>query len=479
MTEDALYPIPDSWQWTRLGEVAEVVRSQIDPQRASASSFNYLSIENVESNSGDLVNFSPTAGKKIKSTKIQFTTRDLLYSKLRPYLNKVHVPTFDGISATDLIPIRPFDGVSREYLAYFLRTRFVVDYANQRTRGIQLPRIAVEDLLKLPVPIAPSAEQMRIVSRVRDILEKNRSAKKALERTPTIIEQFRRSVLAKAFRGELTDYDPNDEPIQKVLEHLIEERLGLWSRSIHDDILVPDVTQLDGLPKHWCWTTVDQLCLVVWGASPRPARDPWLFGGIIPWITVGDLTADQSPYLRQVAQTVTEAGRDASRYIDSDTLLLTNSGATLGVPKITLIAGCINDGIVALLGLNHPLKLYLYYFLKSLTEKLRRINQGAAQPNLNTKIVRAINVPLPPLGEQRRIILQIEEFMPKADVIEEAVKGVAKDMNRLDQSVLLSAFRGRLIAQNFNDEDASVLLERIRGLRTALNQGKAFPGSKN
>src|SRR4030066_1404662 len=82
-----------------------------------------------------------------------------------------------------------------------------------------------------------------------------------------------------------------------------------------------------------------------------------------------------------ISDSVTELGKANSRYIEQGTLLLTNSGATLGVPKITLIGGCINDGVAALLEVGDPLKMYLLHHLSSLTESLRSINQGAAQPN--------------------------------------------------------------------------------------------------
>ena len=121
----------------------------------------------------------------------------------------------------------------------------------------------------------------------------------------------------------------------------------------------PDTSDLPDLPKGWCWANVDQLSIVVRGASPRPAGDPRYFGGEIPWITVGSITRDESPYLYSVDEGLTAAGSDASRWIEPETLLLTNSGATLGVPKITKIGGCINDGSVALLHVDDPLKLYL------------------------------------------------------------------------------------------------------------------------
>ena len=191
------------------------------------------------------------------------------------------------------------------------------------------------------------------------------------------------------------------------------------------------------------WATVDQLAVVVRGASPRPAGDPKYFGGKIPWITVGPLTADEQPYLRSVPETVTEEGKERSRYVEPETLLLTNSGATLGVPKITLIGGCINDGVAALLDVNYPLKLYLLYFLRLQTESLRQINQGAAQPNLNTTIIKAICVPLPPLSEQHRIIVEVERRHSLVREVEAEVDANLTRAARLKQALLSDFFAGK------------------------------------
>ena len=198
---DGLCDLPQGWTWVTLGEVCEVVRSQVDPKLSPHDKLNYLSIENVESNSGELVKFKPTMGSEIKSTKIAFSTKDILYSKLRPNLNKVHLPRFDGVSATDLIPLRPLGGLPREYLAYYLRTRYVVEYSTQRMRGIQLPRIPVDDLLNLPVPLGPLNEQRRIVAVIDRSTKILRHARSALNQVPRILGDFRQSVLAKAFRG--------------------------------------------------------------------------------------------------------------------------------------------------------------------------------------------------------------------------------------------------------------------------------------
>lgn len=219
------------------------------------------------------------------------------------------------------------------------------------------------------------------------------------------------------------------------------------------------------LPSSWCWTNIESLSTVVRGGSPRPAGDPRYFGGPFPWITVGSITSDEQPYLRSTVEGLTEAGKERSRWIAPETLLLTNSGATLGVPKIALIGGCINDGSVALLNVEYPLKLYLYYFLKSQTKRLRTINQGAAQPNLNTGIVKAISVPLAPENEQHRIVAKIEELFSDLDAGVAALKRAKSNLKRYRASVLKAAVEGKLTeqwrAKHPATEPASALLARI------------------
>jgi hypothetical protein len=184
-----------------------------------------------------------------------------------------------------------------------------------------------------------------------------------------------------------------------------------------------------------------------------------------------------------VATFVTDEGRRKSRYIAAGELLLTNSGATLGVPKITCIGGCINDGSVALLGLNGVVQDFLYHFLGAKTDWFRSLNQGAAQPNLNTAIVKSVLVPLPPGEEAHLVVRRLEQVARIASALRQVLNSGRIDLESLETAVLSKAYRGQLVPQDPSDEPASVLLERIRAQREeeereAASRSSRLRGSK-
>jgi type I restriction enzyme S subunit len=166
------------------------------------------------------------------------------------------------------------------------------------------------------------------------------------------------------------------------------------------------------VPKHWEVKKLRYIAKILRGASPRPSGDPKYFGSNdVNWITVGDITKDNDVYLKSSKEFLTKRGKELSRFLKKGTFVLTNSGATLGVPKILDIDGCINDGVVAFINFDEDnfSKLFIYYYLQSLTNTLRdKMNQGATQPNLNTDIVRNMFVPFTTLENQIEIVNYIE-----------------------------------------------------------------------
>ncbi|MDY4387155.1 restriction endonuclease subunit S [Pectobacterium aroidearum] len=159
------------------------------------------------------------------------------------------------------------------------------------------------------------------------------------------------------------------------------------------------------LPDEWKGTLIKNICRVVRGSSPRPAGSPLFFdGNFLPWATVADLTNSDDMYLTSTKSMLTEAGAERTRITDPGTLMLTNSGATLGVPKISSIRCGANDGIAMLLELDGIVTEYAYYYLASKTQYFRDvIAPGVGQPNLNTDLIGDFPIPMPPLAEQKKI----------------------------------------------------------------------------
>jgi type I restriction enzyme S subunit len=131
-----------------------------------------------------------------------------------------------------------------------------------------------------------------------------------------------------------------------------------------------------------------------------------------------------------------------TRFVEADTLMLTNSGATLGIPRICTFPTTFNDGIAAFLNLNNIDKVYLYYFLKSKSAwYLKEASRGQGQPNLNTDIIALTPFPLPPLNEQKRIVEKLEQAMQNCNDLEESIKHSESQNAKLLQQVLREALR--------------------------------------
>lgn len=219
---------------------------------------------------------------------------------------------------------------------------------------------------------------------------------------------------------------------------VVEETEELWTSSLR--------AAFNDLAKDRKSRTFREFCDVVRGGSPRPAGDPLYYDGPIPFLKVADLTGESSKFVTRYTSTIKEAGLNHSRYIGPNTLMLTNSGATLGVPKICVFGTCFNDGIQAFLNINEGISQeYLYYFLLSKTRWFREwIARGQGQPNLNTDMVKSLEVPIPPLTEQLRTVAYLDGLRSKLDKMKYKQTETSAELDALLPSVLDKAFKGEL-----------------------------------
>lgn len=259
-----------------------------------------------------------------------------------------------------------------------------------------------------------------------------------------LVKQLRQAFLREAMQGKLVPQDENDEPASVLLEKIKAEKERLIKeKKIKKQKPLPPITEDEipfEIPENWVWCRLGELASIVRGGSPRPAGDPRYYGGEIPFLKVGDLTGYEGKFCTTHTYTIKEAGLYKTRSVKANTLMLTNSGATLGVPRICTFPTTFNDGIAAFLGIENLNKEFLFYFLREKSDYfLAEASRGQGQPNLNTDIISYTLHALPPLSEQQRIVAKLDELMAYCDELEASIKESQQQNEQLLQQVLREA----------------------------------------
>ena len=212
--------LPNGWVRTTLGEIIEPSKEKVNP--LEIKKVPYISLEHIEKDTGKLLGYGRSSDSR--SSKTKFNRGDLLYGKLRPYLNKVHLSEFEGVCSTDLLVFPKNESFSNAFFLYRFLCRDFVNYASQNVSGVNLPRVNFQTLSQFRIAFPLLLEQHAIVSEV----ERRLSVADEVEKTVTTelkrAEQLRQSILKKAFSGRLVPQGPNDEPASVLLERIKAEK---------------------------------------------------------------------------------------------------------------------------------------------------------------------------------------------------------------------------------------------------------------
>lgn len=177
------------WEKRTIGDLCIEDRRIIEPESKLARTLPYLSLENVESVTGRILldPRQPNSGEG-RSTTFFFDQQHILYGKLRPYLNKVALPSFVGRCTTELIPLRPREGISRTFLAALLRKPQVVDAAMQNKTGARMPRASIKHIMRLTVLVPKSFDKQEIAAQelMRNLAASLNAKKSCLEQVDLI-----------------------------------------------------------------------------------------------------------------------------------------------------------------------------------------------------------------------------------------------------------------------------------------------------
>ncbi|WP_295057395.1 restriction endonuclease subunit S [uncultured Fibrobacter sp.] len=167
---DIPFEIPDSWEWVKLGDVCAYGEcDNIEVKNIPETSW-ILELEDIEKDSGKILQYLTKTERNINGVRHSFKKGDVLYSKLRTYLNKVLVATEDGFCTTEIMPIKVGD-LSGEYICQALRSQYFLDYTMMCGYGVKMPRLSTTDAKNGLIPLPPLAEQKRIVDRIEEIFK--------------------------------------------------------------------------------------------------------------------------------------------------------------------------------------------------------------------------------------------------------------------------------------------------------------------
>lgn len=384
-------------------------------------------------------------------------TDDVVYSRELSLGWAAKVPNERVCLSQGMVAIRPGSAMVPAYLAYLLNGPGR-DHAVGSQAGSAHPHLNLRDIRVTPVPLAPLAEQERIVAAIEEAFSKLDAGEAGLRTTRRLLKRMRDAVLAAAVTGHLVPQDPTDTPATNLLADL------------GDELSASPV--LGALPAGWAPSVLGDVAEWSSGGTPKAGTARY-YGGAIPWAVIGDLT--EGP-VRDTASSLTKAGLDESsaKVVPEGTVLLAMYGASIGRIGVAERAMATNQAIACARPRSAVLAgSYLFWFLRSQRSAFVEQGKGAAQPNISQTILKAWPIAVPPLDEQHRIAGEVERQFSFLDACERAVDvGVARAA-ALRRSVLKAAFEGKLVPQDPSDEPTSVLLDRIRAESAAAPRSKA------
>ena len=280
-------------------------------------------------------------------------------------------------------------------------------------------------------------------------------------------KKLRQKILDLAIHGKLVPQDPNDEPASVLLERIRaeKERLikeGKIKRSrktakTSDTPHYPQDVPFE-VPENWEWTTLGEIGTWQSGATPSRLRKDY-YGGNIPWLKTGDLN---DGLITDIPEFITQKALDETsvKLNPIGSILIAMYGATIGKIGILTFPATTNQACCACSDYKIE-QMYLFYFLLANKKVFIAMGGGGAQPNISKEKIAVTFMPLPPLTEQQRIVVEIERWFKLIDAIDQSKADLQTAIKQTKSKILDLAIHGKLVPQDPSDELASELLKRI------------------
>ncbi|MGJ8697762.1 MAG: restriction endonuclease subunit S [Verrucomicrobiaceae bacterium] len=471
--------LPIGWTELTLGDLAELKYGKSLPAKSrSGSGFPVYG-------SNGIVGFHSTA----------LTQGPTIVIGRKGSFGEVHFSNSSCHPIDTTYYIDDFDVASPDFLHKLLKTLPL----KTLNRASAIPGLNRSDAYACKTKLAPANEQKRIVAKLESCESRITAAREALDEVPALLEQYRQSILAAAFRGDLTkDWraaNPNTEPASKLLTRLRQERRQRWEKTTLADYKANDkeppknwlekykeplpispaeAENCPPIPDGWSWSTNEEISERVTvghvGSMKKEYRDSGI--AFLRGQNVRENRFDSKNLLR-ISEEFHEKLKKST--LSPDDIVVTRSGevgTACVIPKTLPVANCSDLVII-----QRPIYTdsnYLSFYINS--EGKRTVKDGkvgVAITHFNTKSVARMPIAVAPFAEQQEIAKILKSFHRVIEKLHETYNRSASDISELSASLLKKAFSGQLVNQEPNDEPASVLLERIKEKRLLEQQIRA------
>ena len=496
-------PLPDSWTYTRLDQVAVVVAGNPAPQGSEHfknGEFNFVRVHDMGVNGNntlltktrDLIN--DIAAAKMR----QIPAKSVLFTKsgASTLLNQRAVLAKDSYVVSHIAAAIPSKGVESKWLFYFLQ---LVDFATL-AHATNMPSLPLSRAKAIRVPIAPTTEQARIVAKIEELFSELAKGVESLKTARAKLDVYRHSVLKHAFEGKLTAQwrEENKDKLEKpeqLLARIKQERAALYEQQLKEwkvaakswgktgkpgnkptkpkklqSISHLSSDTLDSLPKipnGWTWLKLEDVCNRI--TDGEHFRPPVTNEGVY-FLSAKDVREDGVSF-------------DDALYINNETaekalakcnpeygdLLMVSRGATVGRTCVvrTYEQFCLLGSVILIKPGEVLSNIFISFFLRSsrVNQILVNLSGSTAQQAIYLRDIKGVDIPVCSLPEQQEIVRLLEERFTAIEQQERVIDSALKQAETFRQSILKKAFAGQLVGQDPHNEPASVLLDRIRAER--------------
>lgn len=431
--------LPKGWVETSLGNLCLIERGGsprpiTDFITTEINGINWIKISDASSSNRYIFKTKEKIKKEGLKKSRFVNIDDLILSNSmsfgRPYILKTSGCIHDGWL---VLKKKIKNSYSSDFMYYLLSSSYMYNQFDVLASGSTVRNLNKDLVSSSTIKLPPFAEQERIVAKLDVLFAQHEVMKKALERIPQLLKNFRQQVLNQAVTGKLTE------------EWREGKELDEWKELIINDI---------------CDSIV-------------PGRDkPKSFTGDIPWITTPNITTkyinNSNAHLFLSRKEIKDV---RAKIIPINSVIMTIVGK-FGIAAIIKEESVINQQLHAFLPSKKIIPEFLLYNIKTKESYFQSISSATTIAYINKTKANSLPISLPPLIEQQEIVSRVESLFEKVDEIEARHIKLKANIESLPQALLHKAFRGELVPQLPTDGDAKDLLAEIMALKKEVKKKK-------